>query len=342
MLTDQTTELTPALSALVEHELPAPVRIEDLRRMTAGASRETYAFDAVDAAGVRHPLILRRDFPDGRSQHPDVLLGRTDVLDRAGEFILLQKLHAAGVPVPQPVALPVPGDALTECYVMERVDGETRPWVIIRDKELADVRAGLAAQLGTALAGIHAFTADDLPFMPLRPLSGQLDTLRKLLDLGGAPRPALEMGLRWCHEHIPADADRRPMRLVHGDFRTSNYAVGPGGLQAIFDWEFAHIGEPVTDLAFACMRSWRFGADDQEVTGVGSREDFFAAYEAAGGIPVDEEAVHFGEVMTTLVTAGVFLSHARRFRRGEDRSVEAAAIARRVAEIEYDLLCLIN
>lgn len=331
-----------ALTGLLARELPNPVAIEELRRLTGGASRETWSFDAVDGEGVRHELILRRDFTDGRSQNPDVLVGRKDRLDRAGEYELLRRLHAAGVPVAAPVAYPEPGDDLTDCFVMERVPGETRPWVIIHDEQFAEVRVGLATQLGAALARIHAFTGDDLPFVPRRPLGGQLELAGELLALGGPPRPALEAGMRWCRERLALANRDGLMRLVHGDFRTSNYAVGRDGLAGIFDWEFSHIGDPATDLGFACMRSWRFGADDREVTGVGSREDFFASYEAAGGPPIDPEEVRIAEVMCTLVSAGVFLIRGRGFESGADRTIEAAAIARRVAELEYDLVRLID
>ncbi|WP_194813525.1 phosphotransferase family protein [Nocardia sp. XZ_19_385] len=332
-----TTLLARDLTEVLAPQLTGPLTVLDLRRLTGGAARETWSFDVLDAEGTRHPLILRRD----RTQNPDEFVGRKDALDRAGEFALLRHLHTANIPVPRPVAAPQPGDVLDDCFLMERVDGETRPWVLIRSTTLEEVRPRLVRQLGAALARIHSCTAAELPFLPQRPLAGQLDLVRDLLDRGGPARPALEAGLRWCRDRLPSIGPR-PMRLVHGDFRTGNYAVGPDGLQAVFDWEFAHIGDPVIDLGFACLRSWRFGADDQEFTGIGSRADFFAAYQAAGGTRIDERLVHFGEVLNTLVLAGEFLCRAQGFRSGAERTVESAAIGRRIAEVEYDLLALLD
>ena len=57
-------ELAQALAAALARELPAPLEIVGLERLTGGASRETWSFDAVDARGERHGLILRRDFAE--------------------------------------------------------------------------------------------------------------------------------------------------------------------------------------------------------------------------------------------------------------------------------------
>lgn len=331
-------ELAQRLGAALSGPLPGPVEVRELERLTEGASRETWAFEAQDARGETHRLILRRDFAGGLGQNPDALIGREDALDRPGEFALLERLHALGLPVPRPVLLPEPEHDLGASFVMERLPGETSARRIVRGDAFAEVRPRLVGQLGEALARIHALGKDDLPPMPQRPVTDRLATLRELLDLAPAPRPTLEMALRWAHENAPAPG---PLRLVHGDFRTSNYAVGPEGLLGLFDWEFSHLGEPVEDLGFVCLHAWRFGADEREVSGVGDRDDLYRAYERAGGTPVDPEAVRFWEVMSGLAAAGVFMWRGSR-PRGEGLSVEGAAIGRRVAELEYDLLGLIE
>src|SRR5487761_2099733 len=129
MSADDTDRLATVLTEALTSSLGA-VAIGGGRRLTRGASRETWSFDAVTAEGHRHPLILRQDFPGGATQNPDVLAGRPDALDRAGEYALLEALHARGVPVPRPVALPSGGE-LTSCFIMERVEGEARPHVLV-------------------------------------------------------------------------------------------------------------------------------------------------------------------------------------------------------------------
>jgi aminoglycoside phosphotransferase (APT) family kinase protein len=332
-------DLDSRASGLAEALTPSlgPVTIEGLRRLTGGASRETWTFDATTAQGRRHALVLRQDFPGGATQSPDLLAGRPDALDRAGEYALLGALHAAGVPVPRPVALPR-GPALASCFIMERIEGEARPHVLVRDQRPAAGRDGLAWQLGSTLARIHALGERDLPPLPRRGVQEKLEIARTLLDRA-PPRPALEMAFRWCVERAPGSSD---LRLVHGDYRTSNYLVGPEGLRAVFDWEFAHLGDPHEDLAYLCMRAWRFGADEKVAGGVGSRDDLYGGYEAAGGGPVDPPAVRHADVLAHLFTATVFLMRAVQFLEHSERSLEGAAIGRRVAEIEYDLVRLLD
>ena len=330
--------LADALEAALAGAIAPPVRVEDLRRLTGGASRETWGFDAVDADGVRHPLILRRDFPGGGTQNPDALAGCEDALDRAGEYALLERLYAAGLPVPRPVVLGDGEHGLDQSFVMERLEGEGRPKAIVHGPDLAQARERLPAELGALLARIHALGPDELPTLPRRAARAQLDVLETLLDGAAAPRPALELALRWCRENAPGEAE---LRLVHGDFRVSNFLVVGDHLGGVFDWEFSHLGEPLADLAYLCMRAWRFGADEREVSGLGGRGELYRAYEAAGGPAIDPDAVHYWEVLCHVKAAAVFARRGADHVNGVQRSVEAAAVGRRVAELEYDLLGLL-
>lgn len=333
-------ETIDELSAVLERALLpllGTIRIENLRRLTGGASRQTWSFDAVDDSGGRHELLLRRDFAGGASQNPDVLAGRADALDRAGEYALIETLHGRGLPVPRPLLLPR-AEQLQGSFIMERVAGESRPHVIVREHGDSVGADSLAAQLGATLAAIHALGADDLPPLPQHGAGERLELVRALLDRGPA-RPALELALRWCADNAPAEEE---LRLLHGDFRTANYIVGPEGLRSIIDWEFAHLGDRHEDLAFLCMRAWRFGADEREVSGVGRRSDLYRGYEAAGGKPIDAAAIHYADVLAHLFTGAVFMMRGVQYEDGTERSLEGAAIARRVAEIEYDLLELLD
>lgn len=326
------TEIARALEPAV-----GEVEVEGLRRLTGGASRETWAFDATDTKGVRHELILRRDFPGGAAQNPDILAGRDDAMDRAGEFDLLKALHGRGLPVPRPLALPASSE-LEGSFIMERVPGESRPHVLVRDYAQVTGEGSLAWQLGRILASIHGLGETDLPPIPQRQSNEKLEIVRVLLDRGPA-RPGLELAWSWLAENRPAEGD---LVLVHGDYRTANYIVGPDGIEAIIDWEFSHLGDRHEDLAFVCMRAWRFGADGREASGVGSREELHRGYVEAGGLPPDEALLHYCDILAHLFAAAVFMMRAVQFEEGSERSLEGAAIGRRLAEIEYDLLDLLD
>ncbi len=155
-----------------------------------------------------------------------------------------------------------------------------------------------------------------------------------MLEELGEPHPVFEMTRNWLLEHRPAEARRC---LVHGDFRLGNLIVGATGLGAVIDWELAHVGDPMEDLGWLCVKAWRFGGANP-VGGIGTRADLFTAYEAAGGGAVDAEAVRWWEVLGTWKWGIMCVLQANAHRSGAVRSHELAAIGRRVCENEFDLL----
>jgi aminoglycoside phosphotransferase (APT) family kinase protein len=316
--------------------------VTGLRRLSGGASRETWAF-----AADGRPLILQRERPGGRHE-----------AGMATEAALLRAAGAQGVPVPAVVATDGdPGsagsaarvalDALGPAWmVVEHVDGETIARKILRDDAYAAARPRLAAQCGDALARIHHIPPTAVPGLRA---GDQLAELRATLDaaLGDASPalPAFELGFRWLERHRPAaaaggDDAPAPAAVVHGDFRNGNLVVGPDGLRAVLDWELAHLGDPLEDVAWLCVRAWRFGAAPR-VGGFGSVDDLVAAYEATAGTTVDRDALHWWEVLGTVKWGVVCVMQAATHLTGVVRSVELAAIGRRVCEAEHDLLLLL-
>ncbi len=91
------------------------------------------------------------------------------------------------------------------------------------------------------------------------------------------------------------------------------------------------------------VRAWRFGAaPSMAAGGLGSVDDFVAAYEAAGGEPVDRTTLHWWLVLATLRWGVICRFQAERHLSGQTRSVELAAIGRRVCETEWDVLDLLE
>ena len=130
--------------------------------------------------------------------------------------------------------------------------------------------------------------------------------------------------------------------LVHGDYRTGNYLADESGVTAILDWEGAHLGDPIEDLGWLCVKSWRFGAVDKPAGGFGSREELWAAYERAGGIRVDPARAHWWEVFGTVRWGIICHNQAWRHLSGAIKSMELASIGRRAVETEVDLLQLLK
>jgi len=299
-------------------------------KLSGGASQETWTFD------VKHPdgnigAILRRA-PKGYGAAPSRAAG----LDN--EAILMRLAFEAGVPSPRVLHVLRPADDLGTGFIMQRVEGETIARKILRDEQFAEARPLLARQLGTIAAGIHGLPRDKLPVLREMNSTKEIAEIEREYRSFGWPRPVFELALRWLRDHDPGPSEQ--VTLVHGDFRHGNFIIGPDGVRAVLDWELAHTGDPMEDLGWVCVNSWRFGEIDKPVGGFGSREDLFSGYEAAGR-KVDPARVMFWEVMGTLRWGVMCCGMMQRFRLGPDHSMERAMIGRRASETEIDLLRMI-
>jgi len=299
--------------------------VRDLLRLSGGASRVTSAFELEVPGAAPRRLILQMDRGDlgaGGGKVP---------MERA----LLEAARAAGVPVPAVVAMGVGDDLGADWLVVERLEGETIPRKILRDAEWAGARRALTAQCAGALAAIHTIDPGAIDGLPTAdPLGDPLP----FLDALGEARPALELGVRWLDRHRPAAG---PRVTVHGDFRFGNFLVGPEGLRGVLDWELAHAGDAAEDIGWLCAPAWRFGGSD-EVGGFGSMEDLLGSYAAAGGEAMDRDRVHWWQVHATVKWAVICSLQASAHLSGSTRSVELAAIGRRVCESEWDLFTLLG
>jgi aminoglycoside phosphotransferase (APT) family kinase protein len=304
--------VTETLQVALSHEL-GPVSSAEL--VAGGASKEAWAVDLADGT----KLLVRR-----------ALAGviHRDTLTLEQEFRVLEAAHDAGVKVPRPVRYLGEIDG-REAFAMERVEGETIGRRIARER-----RPELAEQMAEELAKIHAISP--LDFLP----SG--DVIQRFydeLDSVGEPHPAIEYGLLWVRERLPRD---REQTLCHGDFRVGNFVVSARGLEYVLDWEFAHLGDPVEDVAWPLVRAWRFGSDDRKLGGVGDPEPYLQRYEELTGREVSREELLVWEVLGNVKWAIGCLTQSRRHLNGQDRSVEYAVLGRLAAEMEYELLDLIE
>ncbi len=300
-------------------------RVTALQRHAGGASRITSTFELERPPGSVRRLVLQQVRGTSLTRHPGIAM----------EATLLRLADGAGVPVPEVVAAGS-ADGLEDGWlVVERLEGESIPRRILRDDGLAAGRSALTGQLAAALAAIHTIDPTAVPALPPEdPLHDPLP----VLDALGEVRPVLELGVRWLARTAP---QRGPAVVVHGDYRMGNLLVDGSGLVGVLDWELAHRGDPAEDIGWLCSRSWRFGGGGQ-VGGVGHLDEFLAAYAAAGGRPVSEEEVRWWEAYASVKWAVICLLQASTHLTGTARSVELAAIGRRVCECEWDLLGLLG
>ncbi len=289
--------------------------IGDVVRLTGGASRATWRVAVGDET-----FVVQRQRPEAER-------------DMAVEAAVLRSAAAAGVPVPEVVAFrgPPDDDAGIATLVTRLVPGETIARKILRDDRFADARPRLAGQLGRALARLHDIDVDTVA--GLEPVDA-LGEYRGRLDEIGEPHPAFELAFRWLDEHRPTPSERTC--VVHGDYRMGNAIVDEHGLAAVIDWELAHVGDPMEDLAWMCVPAWRFGSP-LPAAGLATRDELFAAYAEESGVEVDRDVVRWWEVAGILRWGIICVMQAHVHRSGVMRSHELAAIGRRVCETEHDL-----
>lgn len=311
------------------------VRIENAARVSGGASRETWTWDAdveYDDRVERIPGILRAE--PSKGFEPSI--------SRKLEYWVIKAAWESGARVPEPLW---DGDETFErtFMTMKRVDGETLGPRLVRGEQYARAREAFAEQLAESIARIHSIDISRYPQLAQlpRPERGTQPAATVLANIEANfrnvakdPHPVFELAFRWLAARLPRANE--PV-FVHGDFRLGNVIFGEEGLRAVIDWEAAHLGDPMEDLAWVMMRSWRFGGG-KPVAGVGDREAFVSAYEAESGRKVDREALAWWEVFSSLRWGVITLTQCDLYYTGRYRNVEMAAIGRRPAETEVELL----
>ena len=321
------------LEQVLKREIPGCKSLVSADRLSGGASQETYRI-VIDGQAGETRLAMRRAPGGGHMEptpaHPGL----------AVEAQLMKSARAAGVPEPEVYYVLQPEDGLGDGFIMEWLEGEALGARIVRSERFADVRPRLARECGRLMARIHdidlATTGLDkhLAVIPPEDFVRQTWDNYKRLE---TPQPMIDYAARWLMDNLPSGYEPR---LVHNDFRNGNFLLGEQGVIAVLDWEIAHIGDPMRDLGWICVNSWRFGGD-QPVGGFGSYEDLFAGYEEECGRKVDPAQVKFWEVYGSFWWAVGCLSMAEHYRTGPDRTVERPAIGRRSSECQVDCVNLL-
>jgi aminoglycoside phosphotransferase (APT) family kinase protein len=284
--------------------------------LAGGASKEAWS---VDAGGEK--LLVRRAAVGVIHKH---------TLSLAHEFAVLEAAYEAGVKVPRPIRYIADLDG-REAFVMERLAGETIGRRIVR----MEVPERLPLEMAEQLAKIHAIPRGRLPFLE----EARIERMIEEFDEVGEPRPAIELGLWWLREHRPPP--RKPV-VVHGDYRIGNLVVDSRGLVGVLDWEFAHLDDPVRDLAFALVRAWRFGVPGRRLGGIGDVEPYLERYNELTGFDVRHGELDYWELAGNVGWAIGCLTQMQRHLSGLDRSVELATLGRLGAVVEDEICHLLE
>jgi len=303
-----------------------------LERTGGGASRETWLVDAEwteNGARTVRPLIIRRD--------PTASVLESD---RRTEFEVLRAVRSIPLPVPRMYWLEEDGRWLERPFMtMERVAGVAPP-VVFPPGESDATRQTIAEEFASYLARIHRadWHALGLAFLDA-PTSGEVTARRQVerweREYQRAKieeRPVLALALQWLATHLP---QRSEIVLVHADYRAGNVLYDNGHITAILDWEMAHLGDPMEDLAWAVLPFWSSGGLCQ---GLLPREEMVAAYGRAGGAPIDAERLFFYEVLGAVKMAVICLTGVKSYCEGRNYETVLALVGFMVPRLEADLI----
>jgi len=308
-----------------------------LKLLAGGAMHQWWS--ATIPGGEPGRVVIRMSPPD-----------RDDVLKARNEVAILTEMHGRGIRVPFPVM--AAENSIDQTFlVLEEVEGDTTPRQLVADESHAGVRRQLLLDLAQDLAAVHGVLAADVPGADLRgPAPGEDPLLYEIQyqleeydRVKMNPHPAVEWGLRWCRR----EAEKLPRRdlvphVVHGDFRTGNILYNATGLAAILDWEGVHVSEAEEDLAWYCVKVWRFNRPDREAGGIAGREEWFRAYEQASRRTVDRARLHVWEVLMNLRWAIICMMQSKQHLDGWMDSHEHAVIGRRAADAELEAMRLVG
>ncbi|HEY2752869.1 phosphotransferase family protein [Phenylobacterium sp.] len=305
--------LEPRLARYIASQMPeaSDVDVTALERISGGASRETYRFRLTYREGGRaheRKLILRRD--------PPASLIDTE---RRVEFAAYRAFHGSAVPVPRMLWLEEADEALDHpFFIAEELSGfqaapqmlfaggydavlprvAERKWTILGEIARADPQA-----LG--LTSVMQAPALDACWRR------ELDHWEQIFDTDEAePQPIARAAIRWLRANPPPPSQK--LSVVHGDYRTGNFLYDEQGeIHAVLDWEMAHLGDPLEDLAWGFNPIWQFGRGLEG--GLAPREEAIAIWQRASGLTADPVALHWWTLFNCVKGQGIWVGSARAF-----------------------------
>ncbi len=289
--------------------------ISNVFRIPGGASRETWMFDAAwEADGHSHTgaFVLRKD--------PPASLLTTE---RELEYSFYRAFEDSAVPVPRMRWLENGSTALgAPFFIMDRILGCDSNANRIQEAEYTPVRDALARRMYEILTEIHAFNwrGTEIERVIDPPAPGEcwkreLDHWERVINENElSPQPIARAAIRWLRANPPPPPQR--VTVVHADYRVGNFLYTPDGIHGIVDWEMAHLGDPLEDLAWSFMEAWEWTRDGRK-GGIIWAEDAIRVYEEASGTKVDREALHWWDVFGSVKGQAIWLTGARSFQDGK-------------------------
>ena len=311
-----------ALAAYLSPRIAAggEVKISHLLRIPGGASRETWMFKATwDEVGHRRSqeLILRKDPP-------------ASLLDtsREAEYGFYDSFMGSPVPVPRMRWLEQDGAVLGgPFFIMDRIQGAETNTRTILEPRFDALRPQIARRMYEVLGAIALF--DWKPTVIAKLVDVPTATTCWSKELGHwetiindnelSPQPIVRAAIRWLRANPPPPAQR--VSVVHGDYRVGNFLyTDAGAITGVLDWEMAHLGDPLEDLAWSFNESWQWARDGRP-GGIITVEEACRTWSEATGFAVDAGALHWWRVFCDVKCQGIWLTGTKSFQEGRSNEL---------------------
>ncbi len=320
-VTDSPEHVAAALHGFLTEQMPSAdaIEVRNVQRMAGGASREAWLFDAAWLASdgpqsercvmLRHPVssVLESDESETK-RTGSRRLAHT-------EFKLIRLMEAQGIPVPHMLWVDPDGKWLERPFSVSRlIAGTADVTQLIGTDQAGSILDQYIAILGRVHNVDPAGAGIDFLGTPTA-ATAALEQVE--LFEGGYHRqrleefPAISYMIRWLKKHQPVACR---VSVVHGDFRLGNFMHEGGRIVAMLDWEQAHVGDPLEEIAFMYWALW-------SLESVIPLRKFIARYEAASGIAVDHGALAFYRVFIELKMCVVILTGVKSYFATEERQL---------------------
>lgn len=292
--------------------------VENVARLSGGASKEQFRFDLRYPDGQSERLVLRMDPPESVVE-----------TCRIREFQALKAFEGV-VPVPQAKWMDADGRVFgSPAMITTFVGGVTKPagapggnvsglginvgpeW---RDTLFEPFMRHLIAIHGFdwRTGGLDAYEVPDAD--PYQAARRQIDWWTRVwLEDAVEADPLMPAVEGWLRDNMPACDD---FVFCHSDYRTGNYLIDEEDreISSILDWELAHLGDFHDDVAWVTCKV--FGHLDEDgqflVSGLTSRQKFLDAYTALSGREINLKTLHFYEVLNCYKVMAIMLASAFR------------------------------
>ena len=310
----------PLLCGYLAEKMPGwrDIAIAGLHRLPMGASRETFRFDLsyTDDTGPQSlRVILRRDPPASNVDS-----------DRRHEYEAYRAIYGHGIPVPKMLLLEEDASHFDGAISLaEDLRGYHNSEYQFQDPAWADRLPHIAREMWSTMGRLAAVPVEDLDLSFTRPATRE-NTAAQELDYWVAsldkhdvgPEPIIRAAIRKLRRWQPV---AQKLALVHGDFRAGNFLYDDAGnLVAVLDWEMAHCGDPLEDLAWSITRVFSFGKNDLR-SGLAPREDAIRIWEEASGLTADPEALAWWELFICVKAQAIWNASAHVWKTGQGREV---------------------